>query len=146
MSKELIDKLLAGNERFISTKHEYIAEQKPFAAVVTCSDSRVPPEILFEQGAGDLFVVRNAGNFVSSTVIKSLDYAISHLDVKLVVVLGHEDCGAIKSMISNENDLHEAIIGNINLQVQKLKTTFDNEDINVLGAYYSLKTGKVDFL
>jgi carbonic anhydrase len=74
--------------------------QKPFAVVLSCSDSRVPPEILFDQGLGDLFVVRVAGNVASDEAIGSVEYAIAHLKgVKLIVVLGHQECGAVKAAL-----------------------------------------------
>jgi len=75
--------------------------QTPFAVVLSCSDSRVPPEVLFNQGLGDLFVVRVAGNVASDEAIGSIEYAIAHLKtIKLIVVLGHEKCGAVTSALS----------------------------------------------
>lgn len=75
--------------------------QQPFAVILTCSDSRVPPEILFDQGIGDLFVVRNAGNVLDDIVEGSIAYAIEHLGVPLVVVLGHTRCGAVTAAIKS---------------------------------------------
>jgi carbonic anhydrase len=75
--------------------HEVEREQHPFAVILGCSDSRVPPEILFDQGLGDLFVVRVAGNVPDDEVIGSIEYAVEHLHTPLVVVLGHEQCGAV---------------------------------------------------
>lgn len=79
-------------------------EQHPFAAIISCSDSRVPPEQIFDQGLGDLFVIRNAGNLVGKYELGSVEYAVEHLDTKLVIVLGHENCGAIKAYIDHKND------------------------------------------
>ncbi|MCE0536512.1 hypothetical protein LWF15_13425 [Kineosporia rhizophila] len=76
---------------------ELVDGQTPFAAVLSCSDSRVPPEILFDQGLGDLFVIRTAGHAVDDAVLGSLEYAVAVLGVDLVLVLGHEKCGAIKA-------------------------------------------------
>ncbi|MFN9622753.1 MAG: carbonic anhydrase [Cyanobacteriota bacterium] len=78
------------------------AGQHPQAAIFGCSDSRVPVELLFDTGFGDLFVVRNAGTMGSSTTIASLEYAVGHLDVGLIVVLGHERCGAIEAAFHPE--------------------------------------------
>ncbi|MBK9225263.1 MAG: carbonic anhydrase [Flavobacterium sp.] len=78
--------------------------QKPFAVIVTCSDSRVSPEILFDQGIGDLFVIRNAGNLISDIDMGSIEYAIEHLDTKLIIVLGHTECGAIKAYLGDKKD------------------------------------------
>lgn len=110
-----IEKLIAGNQRFLDEKsiHPHQNQksilqiqngQHPFAVVLTCSDSRVSPEILFDQGLGDLFVIRNAGNLVSDIDMGSVEYAVEHLKTKLVVVLGHSECGAIKAYIGDKNN------------------------------------------
>lgn len=81
-----------------AASREAVAQaQHPFAIVLGCSDSRVPPEVLFDQGVGDLFVVRTAGNVVDDVVLGSIEYAAEHLGSALVVVLGHERCGAVKA-------------------------------------------------
>ncbi len=103
-----LQRLMEGNKRYAAGKAEAprrdaarraqtATSQKPIAAVLCCADSRVPPEILFDQGMGDLFVVRVAGNIVDDAVLGSLEYAVEHLGVDLVVVLGHERCGAVKA-------------------------------------------------
>lgn len=100
-----------GNKRFTlqrTTKpHQNLArvketatEQKPFACVLTCSDSRVSPEILFDQGIGDLFVVRVAGNVSDTDEIGSIEYAVGHLHTPILVVMGHSHCGAVKAVAS----------------------------------------------
>jgi carbonic anhydrase len=110
-----IEKLIAGNQRFLEEKTIHPHQNKnsilknqnsqhPFAVIVTCSDSRVAPEILFDQGIGDLFVIRNAGNLISDIDMGSIEYAVEHLDAKLIVVLGHTECGAIKAYISDKNN------------------------------------------
>jgi carbonic anhydrase len=76
------------------------AGQYPFAAVLGCSDSRIPPELVFDQGVGDLFVVRVAGNIASAEAVGSIEYAVDHLRVPLIVVLGHEKCGAVTAAAS----------------------------------------------
>lgn len=78
--------------------------QHPFAVLVSCSDSRVPPELIFDQGLGDLFVVRNAGNIISDYELGSIEYAVEHLDVRLIVVLGHKECGAIGAFVEHQHD------------------------------------------
>jgi carbonic anhydrase len=104
----LLHKLLDGNRRFVDGKlvnrdgiaerREALAEgQAPYAAILTCSDSRVPPELVFDQHIGDLFVTRIAGNFASDDVLGSLEYTFEHLGTRLIVVLGHEKCGAVKA-------------------------------------------------
>lgn len=107
---DAFERLQAGNNRFVHHRMKHpdqsgarIAEtakgQKPYAAIVTCSDSRVPPELVFDEGIGDLFVIRNAGNIVEEEdVLASVEYAVEHLGVQTVVVMGHEHCGAIEAM------------------------------------------------
>jgi carbonic anhydrase len=103
-----LNALIKGNERFIehhlehpnqtSGRLEEIAQtQKPIAVIVSCSDSRVPPEIIFDQGLGDLFIIRSAGQVLSDPALGSIEYALEHLNVKLIMVLGHERCGAVKA-------------------------------------------------
>jgi carbonic anhydrase len=115
---EVLRRLLEGNKRFMKgettaprRKPEDFAKlaegQTPRAVIVGCSDSRVPPEILFDQGVGDLFVVRVAGNVVSgagATVKGSIEYAVAELNVSLVMVLGHSQCGALKAAVKHIND------------------------------------------
>jgi len=107
-----LETLLQGNERFIRSRmlhpnqdeESRIAgakEQNPFAAVITCSDSRVSPEIIFDQGLGDLFVARIGANLVNEDIISSIEFAVNYFGVRLIVVLGHEDCGAIKSAVNS---------------------------------------------
>ena len=81
-------------------RNRHAQGQYPFAAILGCADSRVSPEVIFDQGQGDLFVVRVAGNVVGDFEVASLEYAIEHLGVSLVIVMGHEKCGAVKSAIA----------------------------------------------
>jgi carbonic anhydrase len=103
-------RLLEGNKRFVTGESAHghaskvwrkrlTAGQKPFAAILGCSDSRVPVELVFDQGFGDLFVIRVAGNVISTDVLGSLQYAWHHLHVPLLVVLGHEGCGAVTAAL-----------------------------------------------
>ena len=106
-----LEMLMEGNARFVggntlsgegtdSRSKETLEEQSPFAAILACSDSRVPPELIFDSGIGDLFVIRVAGNIADDVVTGSIEYAASHLGVPLVVVLGHTGCGAITAVLS----------------------------------------------
>ena len=116
--EEALAELIAGNERYVNGKSihphgdmDRVAEtaphQAPFAAVVGCSDSRVPVELLFDQGVGDIFVIRTAGNNVNSEMVMgSVDYAIEHLGVKILLVLGHGSCGGVTGAISDGEDEH----------------------------------------
>ena len=103
-----LEDLLAGNERYANdqpqhphlghrTRATLTAGQHPFAAVLACSDSRVPPTLVFDQGLGDLFIVRNAGHVLSPDALASLEFAVLELDVPLIVVLAHQACGAIRA-------------------------------------------------
>jgi carbonic anhydrase len=103
---QALDRLREGNRRFatahaahphagVAWARQLASGQHPFAVVLTCSDSRVAPELLFDQGLGDLFVVRVAGNVVDPDVIGSIEYAVDHLHTQLVIVMGHENCGAV---------------------------------------------------
>lgn len=109
-SSGTLEALLAGNTRFVTgeMKHfhqtverrsEVAMGQKPFAVIVGCADSRVPPELVFDQGLGDLFVVRCAGNALGDAAMGSIEYAVEHLGAKLVIVLGHERCGAVDAVV-----------------------------------------------
>lgn len=106
--EEALQKLMDGNARFVSgnvthpdqsadRRTELVASQHPFAIVVGCSDSRVPPETAFDQGLGDIFVVRTAGEVIDNASLGSIEYGVDHLGVPLVVVLGHDSCGAVKA-------------------------------------------------
>jgi len=103
-------RLVEGNERFVAGRqrhpHEGMAwreslveDQWPFACVLGCADSRVPPELIFDQGLGDVFTVRTAGEVLDESIIGSIEYAVEHLGVPLVVVLGHESCGAVTAAV-----------------------------------------------
>ena len=119
-----LNELIAGNERYVNEKSihprsgmnriaETASHQAPFAAVVGCSDSRVPVELLFDQGIGDIFVIRTAGNNVNSDMVMgSIDYAIEHLGVKVLLVLGHSSCGGVTGAISEDEEEH-GYVGNL---------------------------------
>jgi carbonic anhydrase len=109
--EQALERLKEGNRRFTSGTllHNQVSQerlaslvsvQRPFAAILGCSDSRVPPELVFDQGFGDLFVVRLAGNVIATKVYGSLQFARHYLDVPLLVVLGHEGCGAVTATLA----------------------------------------------
>ena len=118
--QEALDILVEGNHRFvnnIASSRDMIHlasitkdKQHPFAAVLSCSDSRAPTELLFDQAIGDIFSVRLAGNIASDKAIGSIEFACKHLGTKLIVVLGHTNCGAVKAACDG---LHEGHIGEI---------------------------------
>lgn len=109
---QALQRLTAGNVAFVAgggacarqtpaRRAEVASGQHPIAAILSCSDSRVPPEAIFGQGIGDLFVARVAGNVVDDDIIGSLEYAVSHFGVPLVIVLGHQRCGAVEGALSS---------------------------------------------
>jgi carbonic anhydrase len=109
-----MNELMQGNKRFVKNHlqhphqdtiymHKLSTSQHPKAVVLTCADSRVSPEIIFDQGLGDLFVIRNAGNVVDNDVLGSIEYAIEHLGVTTIIVLGHENCGAVTATVNHVN-------------------------------------------
>ncbi|HMD01902.1 MAG TPA: carbonic anhydrase [Candidatus Baltobacteraceae bacterium] len=128
---EALTRLTAGNQRFVngSDTHHLDAEahrlitaggQQPFAMLLSCSDSRVPPEIVFDQGIGALFVARVAGNYASPGAIGSFEYAIDHFQPPLIVVLGHEACGAIVATIGAIK-AHQTVPGDLGKIVEAIE-------------------------
>jgi carbonic anhydrase len=111
-TEEALARLRAGNRRFVEgkTRHAHesadwrkmlTAGQHPFVTLLCCSDSRVPPELVFDQGFGELFVIRVAGNVIAADVIGSIQYAVRHLGTQLLVVMGHEECGAVTAAVES---------------------------------------------
>jgi carbonic anhydrase len=196
-AREALARLREGNERFVaevrenkageSRRREVSVGQEPFAIVLGCSDSRVPAEIVFDQGLGDLFVIRVAGNIVAPSQVGSVEFAAERFGVRLVVVLGHSNCGAILATIEQlsrpsdqrsrnmhtivarirpsvdallRNDpgtdhaalVERAVRANIRVSTdhlrhgsQILEEAIEKNGLLVVGAEYSLETGKVDF-
>jgi carbonic anhydrase len=114
---QALERLVAGNERFVrgearfpTIQKEVLAElakaQQPYATILGCSDSRVPPELVFDAGFGELFIIRVAGNVISPEVKGTLQYAGAHLKTPLFVVLGHEECGAVQAALKMMRDGH----------------------------------------
>lgn len=118
--EKALKKLIQGNHRFVVHRMLHpdmtiqrrvsLARngQRPFAIILSCSDSRVPPEIVFDEGLGNLFVVRVAGNIADDAMIGSIEYAVEHLGAQLLMVLGHEKCGAVQAAIANQREAHLA--------------------------------------
>ncbi|MEO8658199.1 MAG: carbonic anhydrase [Bryobacteraceae bacterium] len=132
--EKALSMLMAGNERYVAghTLHpdqskarqlEVEAGQAPFAVVLGCADSRVPPELIFDQGLGDLFVIRVAGNVTGDEITASMEYAVEHLGTSLIVVLGHEKCGAVTASVKGgEVPGHlPSIVGHMRPAVEEAK-------------------------
>lgn len=183
---EALQALIDGNARYVSGKPEHPnrseearlavkGTQRPFAAVLGCADSRVSPEIIFDQGIGDVFVVRVAGNVAGPLELDSLEYAIDHLGAVLILVLGHESCGAVDAVIHGKaddieavaaliepavnrsrslpgNHLENAVKANVRDVVAYLKTTevisklLAKGGVDVVGGYYRLGSGRVEII
>jgi len=175
-----------GNNRFLTGKFinthypEQIEaskeKQKPHSVILSCMDSRVPPEIIFDQGIGNIFVVRNAGNIEDENILGSMEYAVKFAGSKLILVMGHSHCGAVKGAIQNidagnltqlldqikpsipkeKNDpgiYEETAKNNVRKTIQDIlsrseiiKELTDSNQIKIAGAYYDIETGKVYFV
>lgn len=145
--------------------------QEPYAIVVTCSDSRVPAEYIFNAGIGEIFVIRNAGNVMGNFDIGSVEYGVEHLGVKLIVIMGHENCGAVAATIAGDADGYiqdivdeiSAVIGDetdpviaehMNLynsiakcmESEIISEYVASGEVQIVGAYYHVSDGSVDFL
>jgi carbonic anhydrase len=148
---EALERLRSGNDRFVSDvrsieslaaqahRSELVAGQEPFAVILGCSDSRVPVEIIFDQGLGDLFVIRVAGNIVASSQVGSVEFAAEQFGTRLVVVLGHTRCGAIQATLDeiqrpaeNQSRNLRSIVDRIRPSVQGLLTTDLRHDRSAL--------------
>lgn len=127
------NEMLRGNHRFVSgepihprqnveRRHELAAGQRPRAALFGCSDSRLAAEIIFDKGLGDLFVIRNAGQVTSASVVGSLEYAVAVLEVPLIVVLAHDECGAVRAAIDSTQPEAPLLPPNIWRQIAPIVT------------------------
>lgn len=150
-AREALERLREGNGRFVSgvrsidmltsqtRRNELAAGQEPFAIILGCSDSRVPAEIVFDQGLGDLFVIRVAGNIVASSQVGSVEFAAARFGTRLVVVLGHSQCGAILATLEelqqpmdHESKNLRSIVDRIRPSVEPLLATELKNDQNAL--------------
>ncbi len=150
-AREALERLREGNRRFVAEvqsdetssvrtrRYELIAEQEPFAVLLGCSDSRVPAEIVFDQGLGDLFVIRVAGNVVASSQIGSVEFAAARFGTRLVVVLGHSRCGAVTATLEelqrptdNQSPNLRSIVDRVRPSVEALLATDLRHDLDKL--------------
>lgn len=178
---EALQRLIEGNKRFTKDaplhadhsadrRNSLVQGQAPFATILSCSDSRVSPEILFDQGAGDLFVVRVAGNVVGPVELDSIDFSVKGLGSSLIFVLGHEACGAVKAVLEKNTadiesvaaliqpavkktmDLEMAIKANVQSIVSHLKKSpllkrfIEEKKLECVGGYYNIASGNVEIL
>lgn len=184
---QIIERLKSGNENFVSGNLEHKLQdssrrgdlttgQSPDAIVLSCADSRVVPEIMFDSGLGELFVIRVAGNVANTSSIASIEYAVAHLGSQVIMVLGHQSCGAVTAAMGggdnghNLNHLLAHITPSISKapegapvnDVVKVNAQLNAEDlvtrssiigdavkkgtVKIVSAYYNLDSGKVDFL
>ena len=183
-ANQIQERLKEGNKRYVSDLENPSSDkelrgsltggQQPFAIVLSCADSRVVPEMIFDCNIGELFVVRVAGNIANSSSIASIEYAVAHLNCKMILVLGHESCGAVTAAdnggdngpnlnhltdhisdavkMGKGKDLSEVIKINAfnNAQVladksEIIKNAVHNSGLVIESAYYNLGSGKVDF-
>jgi carbonic anhydrase len=182
---EAIRELMAGNERFVAgkltsfdldlkiLKQGTVEKQEPFAAVLSCADSRVPVELIFDQSIGHLFVTRVAGNMMTPEIIGTLEYGVAVLGTKAILVMGHAKCGAVSAAmkaqevpgqisvlyqhmmpaIKPHGDLTEAVKANAKFQAQLLRESstviakaMKDDGVKVVAGYYDLGTGRVTLL
>jgi carbonic anhydrase len=119
-NKRFVDGVPSHPRQDVERREELVEAQSPHAALFGCSDSRLAAEIIFDKGLGDLFVVRNAGQVISDSVIGSLEYAVSVLGVPLIVVLGHDQCGAVAAAIDSEQPDAAALPPHIHGLIEKI--------------------------
>jgi len=151
-ASEALDRLRDGNRRFASAargeakndgadrRRELAAGQEPFATILGCSDSRVPAEIIFDQGLGDLFVIRVAGNIIAPSLVGSVEFAAAYFGTPLVVVLGHTQCGAIAATLQDltrqngpQSPNLQSIVNRVKPSVLPLMNTELRHDLHALG-------------
>lgn len=185
--EEVIQRLKDGNARFVadqkdgklqdsSRRQALTGGQEPYAIILSCADSRVVPELAFDTGLGEIFVVRVAGNVANSSSIASIEYAVAHIGTPVIVVLGHQSCGAVTAAVSggdngyNLNHLlmhitpaiaasaegatvNDVVKKNAELTATELvnrsaiiTNAVESGKLKILPAYYNLDTGAVDFL
>lgn len=186
-SNEVIDRLKAGNQRFVEDKldgqlqdsnrrGELTSGQQPYAIILSCADSRVVPELAFDAGLGELFVVRVAGNIANSSSIASIEYAVANIGSPVIVVLGHESCGAVTAALGGGDngynlnhlvshitpaisatgegaEVNQVVKKNAELNARELRQrskiiddAVQSGKVQILPAYYNLDSGKVEYL
>lgn len=185
-SSDAIAELKNGNQRFLENKlvntnykqriDETKEGQKPHSVILACMDSRVPPEIIFDQGIGNIFTIRVAGNIEDDNILGSMEYAVEHSGSKLIVVMGHNHCGAVKGAVkdiklgnltqlveqikpamttdtANANIVDETAKNNVKMTINDIvakseiiKEMIHEEKIKIVGAFYDIETGIVTFM
>lgn len=170
-NKRYVQDQLKHPDRTFSRRQALVSKQKPFAVIVGCADSRVAPEILFDQGIGDLFVVRVAGNVIGSTELDSILFATTALGSDTLLVLGHEGCGAVQAVLDDQDaaipavaklirpainrqtkSLQSAVKANALRQKKQLaknptiKRLVADGKLTLNAGYYHLKSGEVELL
>ncbi len=187
MTKEdILNRLKDGNRRFInnqlehglqdgSRRGELTGGQSPYAIILSCADSRVVPELAFDTGLGEIFVIRVAGNVANSSSIASIEYAVAHLGTEIIVVMGHESCGAVSAALGGGDNgynlnhllshitpaiaacgegasMESVVKKNAQLNAEELKNrsaiigeAVASGKVQLVPAYYSLSTGEVEF-
>ena len=184
---EIKQRLTDGNGRFVNDqlegnlqdgarRDELTGGQAPYAIILSCADSRVVPELAFDAGIGELFVIRVAGNVANSSSLASIEYAVAHLGSKVIVVLGHQSCGAVTAAVQGGNngynlnhllshitpavaaagedaEINDVVKKNAMLTVDDMMTrssivrnAVESGDVEIVPAYYNLDSGRVDFL
>lgn len=182
-----LDRLITGNDRYVHDRLEHpnrtaerreslVSSQSPFAVIIGCSDSRVPPEIIFDQGVGDLFVVRVAGNVIGPIELSSVEYAARNLGSSVILVMGHKNCGAVKAVVDGQVSKIEPIAEIIEPAIKAVEVDHPKDLLNsciktnavrmkqillkspviqalikegkleISAAYYNLETGAVELL
>ncbi|WP_052595117.1 carbonic anhydrase [Aureispira sp. CCB-QB1] len=184
--QDALNRLKTGNANFVadsldgklqnsSRRSELTSGQAPFAIILSCADSRVVPELSFDTGLGELFVIRVAGNVANTSTIASIEYAVAHLGVNLIVVMGHESCGAITAALaggdngynlnhllghvtpamsaSEDKDVNTVVKVNAHLTCKQLvsrssiiEDAAKNKGLKIVPAFYNLGSGQVDFI
>ena len=179
---QALDNLMKGNERFMNNMRinrnllQQVQDtkegQQPYAVIISCMDSRTSPELIFDQGLGDIFSIRIAGNVVTPEIIGSAEYACKVVGSKLIMVLGHHGCGAVKGAVDNVKlghlptitdriqfhaykgaTLEEVTVNNVKAGMRTLhemsdilNQLADDQEIRIVGGVYDISTGEVEFI
>ena len=183
-AKEALERLKQGNANYVADKEnvdvskeirdQLVSGQSPYAIILSCADSRVVPESIFDANAGEIFVLRVAGNIANTSTIASIEYAVAHLGTKLILVLGHESCGAVTAALaggdngynlnhlcahivpaiaaSESQEVNDVVKVNATKNAEALSQRSDiinnalGDGLEIVSGYYNLGSGVVDFL